>query len=548
MQKSILLLSVFLFSLGLSAQRLKKFSTDRSLYLEELNQYLKGTKADKEKEIEPLILEFSDTWTGFGITDEEAALVIDISNNFLKKRLSAFQDWSNFLKIVSHLKLNEEEKYLALWLGDLKNTSKNERARTLSDYLSTTYLIFYENTLYDNGKVKWKVGSGDYSLQFDGKPIFKFDGIDLWGYFKNDSTRVEGTAGDFDPHRQIFEGNGGYAYFIRTGLSEDSAFVELRNFSINVSKTDFKADSVTLNTKRFLKFPVLGKYEEKLTSSGANGKGTFPRFYSYDQNIFIKDIVPGADFEGGLAIIGSTFYGGGSDSSKANVKFNYEGRELLNFKSDRFLLREDKLESNQVAVKISLKEDSIYHPKVTMRFLPNNRELTIIRDEEGLGRTAFSDSYHNLEMAFGTIKWNLDKPSMDIGNISLGAESTIIFESNNYYRGRRFDQLRGLNDKHVLYKMKEMIDYYGKWSFSNEEVAQFLQMDYRSTHILMMQMSVYGFVRYDLDSKTATFKNKVVDYVNNYELKRDYDVIQFVSKQNGRANAQLSLLDYAMKI
>lgn len=548
MQKSILLVFILCTSFSLSAQKLKKFSSDRNLYIEELNQYLKGTKVDKEKQLEPLILEFTDTWTGFGITDEEAALIIDISNNFLKKRVSNFEEWNNFLKIVTHLKLNEEEKFLALWLGDLKTTSKSERARTISDYLSSTYLIFYENVLFDNGKIKWKIGSGSYLFQFDTKPTFQFDGIDLWGYFKSDSTRIEGTIGNFDPHAQLFSGNGGYAYFIRTGLSEDSAFVELKNFTINVSKTDFKADSVTLTTKRFLRVPVLGRFEEKLTSSGGNGKGTFPRFYTYDQNIFIKDIVPGADFEGGLAIIGSAFYGGGSDSSKASVKFNYEGKELVSFGSDRFLLREDKLESEQVSVKISLKEDSIFHPKVAMRFLPELRELTIIRNEEGLGRTAFSDTYHNLEMAFGTIKWNLDKPSMDIGNISLGAESTVIFESENYYRGRRFDQLRGMNDKHILYKMKEMIDYYGKWSFSNEEVAQFLQMNYQNSHILMMQMSVYGFVRYDLDSKTATFKNKVVDYVNNYELKRDYDVIQFVSNQNGKSNAKLSLLDYAMEI
>ena len=100
----------------------------------------------------------------------------------------------------------------------------------------------------------------------------------------------------------------------------------------------------------------------------------------------------------------------------------------------------------------------------------------------------------------------------------------------------------------MLYKMKDMIDAYGKWTFTNDEVAQFLRMDRRNAHIVMMQMSVYGFVRYDLDTKTATFKDKVVDYVNNFELKRDYDVIQFVSNKTGSANATLSLLDYSMEI
>lgn len=546
--KKALLIFLFLFTTILSAQKLKKFSSDRDQYLNQVRELLKQSKVDKDKLLEPLLLDFTNTWNSGGISDDEAKSIITISNNLLKKRLTRFPDWSNFLNIISHLELNEEEQSLLLWLEDFEKTSKKNKAGSTRNYLSSNYLTFYENVFFDNGKVKWQAGSGDYVLRFEDGPVFDFDGADIWGYFKNDSSRIEGTIGTYDPKSQKFIGNGGVCYFFRAGLGEDTAFVELSDYEINVTKTDFKADSVMLNTLLFLRAPIMGSFEEKLTSSGKGNRATFPRFFSYDQNITIKDIVPGADFEGGIAIIGSKFYGGGSDSSKASVHFNHDGKRIIDFSSDRFLLRTDKLESQDVAVTIKLKEDSIYHPKVTMRFLPEQKQLSIIRNDEGLGRTPFTDSYHNLDMAFGSLTWNLEKSQMEIGNISLGAESSVIFESENYYRGRRFDQLKGMNDKHILYKMKDMIEYYGTWTFTNEQVAHFLKMDLRNAHIVMMQMSVYGFVSYDLDSKTATFKDKVVDYVNNFELKRDYDVIQFVSNKTGEANAKLSLLDYSMDI
>lgn len=549
MRKHLFLLLLLCFSTQIWAQKFKKFSSDREVYVTQLRELLKKADVDKEKEFEPLFLEFTGTWTSAGISDEEAAEIVKISNNFLKKRITRYKDWKKFLKIITHMENNEEEKYLLLWLGSLEKYSKKNPARRTTDYLETTYLTFYDYILFNDGKVQWKIGSGDYTFIFDDGPKFQFDGIDLWGYYKNDSTRIEGTIGVYDPITRTFKGNGGYIYFVRAGLSEDSAFAELRDYEINVTKTSFKADSVTLTTLVFLKEPLLGSFEEKLTSSGGRGNGiaTFPRFQSYREDIAIKDIVPGADFEGGFSVIGSNFYGGGSDSSKATIKFNYEGKEIISSESDRFLLRLDKIVSENVSVKIALKEDSIYHPKITLRYLPESKQISIIRSDEGLGRTPFSDSYHNMDMSFGTINWTLGDPKMTIGNINLGTEASAVFESQNYFRGKRFDQLRGLDNQNVLYKVKAMAEAYDRTTFTDAEVGRFLRMDKKNAHIFMMKLSVYGLVRYDLDNRTGTFKDKVFEYIDNYEEKRDYDVIQFVSSISG-SNATLSLLDYSMEI
>ena len=333
----------------------------------------------------------------------------------------------------------------------------------------------------------------------------------------------------------------------RAGLSRDTASVELQNYTLNVSKTDFEADSVKLTTLIFLKEPMLGKFEERLTSQSGRGS-TFPRFTSYRKDIAIKDIVPGADYWGGFSMIGSKFYGGGTEGGKALLRFNYDGKKVVTAEAERFLLRPDKIQSEQVAVSIHMGEDSIYHPKVTLRYLPENKQLSIIRENEGLGQTPFSDSYHKVDLVFEHLNWKLDEPQMYISNLNLGAETPVIFESKQYYRGQRFSALGGLDTRNPLFKLQDMEKAYGKREFTIAEIAQFLGMSEQNAHIFMMNMSIYGFVKYDLNSREAVLQQKIFDYIHDFRKERDYDVIRFVSNLSEGNNAKLSLLNYDMEI
>jgi len=255
------MLAVLCLSFWASAvfgQRLKKFTPDRETYPSQVREFLKDSDADKDEELEPLLLDFTTVWTSGGISDKEAEEVYKISNNFLKKRINEYEQWNWFLRSLIHIESNEEEKLLLPWLEDLEKLSGDNIARATSDYLRTSYQMFYHYTMYDDGRIVWRLASGDYNFGFDGEPVFTFDGADIWGKYKGDSTRIEGTAGSFYPRRYTIEGNGGYVYFVRAGLSEDSAFAELSNYTINVTKTDFEADSVKLTTLLFLKEPTLG--------------------------------------------------------------------------------------------------------------------------------------------------------------------------------------------------------------------------------------------------------------------------------------------------
>lgn len=547
MNRILLLLSLVMLAGGLSAQKIKKFTAAREAYIKDLEDYLKDIDVDKKEVLEPFLLDFRTVWESGGISDKKADQIYKISNNFTRKRVTGFEPWKHFLGTVMHFEKNEKEELLLPWLEDLEKFSGQKPSRYTEDYLRTMYSTFTEYVLFNDGRVRWRVEGGEYKYDFEGEPVFVFDMADLWGQYKNDSTLIEGTQGVFYPKRYEFIGQGGLVYFTRAGLSEDSANVELDNFKVNVSKTDFEADSVKLTTLIFLKEPTLGRFEEKLTSqSGRNS--TFPRFTSYNKQISIKDIVPGADYTGGFAMLGSRFYGGGTDGSKATLTFKYDGKRMIKGEAQRFLLREDKLESDETEVSIYLKEDSMYHPKVTLRYLPEQKKLTILRKDEGMGYTPFSDSYHNMNIAFEVLTWKIDEPLINMGNMNAGSESPVIFESKQYFRGKRFSDIGGLADRNPLYDLRGMVDAYGKREFHVSEVARYLRMDESNAHIFLMNMSVYGFVQYDLQERKAIFQDKIFEYINNHEKRRDYDVIRFVSTLAQGSNAQLSLLNYDMEI
>lgn len=547
MNRFLFVLSLLFLATGLSAQKIKKITASREAYLKDLGDYLKDMEVEKKEVLEPFLLEFQTVWEGGGISDEEADQIFKISNNFIRKRVNGFEPWRNFLGVVMHFEKNEETGLLLPWLEDLEKFSDQKPARFTEDYLRTMYLTFNEYVLFDDGRVKWRVEGGDYVYSFEGEPVFTFDMADIWGQYKNDSTLIEGTRGIFYPKRYEFIGEGGLVYFTRAGLSEDSARVELSNYKLNVSKTDFEADSVKLTTLIFLKEPLMGRFEEKLTSQSGRG-ATFPRFTSYRKDIVIKDIVPGADYSGGFSMIGSKFYGGGTDGYKARISFKYEGKEAVRAEANRFLLRLDKIESEEVEVSIYLDEDSIYHPKVTLRYLPDQKQLAIIRNTEGLGLTPFSDGYHQMDITFEVLTWKLDEPMMNMGNMNMGAESPVVFESKQYFRGQRFSAISGLAHQSPLYQLRDMAQAYKRRDFNISEVAQFLRMDEQNAHIFMMNMSIYGFVSYNVETREAFFQDKIFEYINNNEKKRDYDVIRFVSNLPQGSNARLSLLNYDLEI
>ncbi|MCR9155274.1 MAG: hypothetical protein NXI09_14290 [Bacteroidetes bacterium] len=544
------LLVLFSFQNPLRAQSIKRFTPEKTTYLRELKDFL-DEENDIEEEVALALASDFDSLFITDYSDEEAEWIFRISNNLLRKRVKRFEDWEHFLRITIYYKNDLPEGEMINFLKDFESLSKRP-AKKISSYLATVYNVMYFNVLYDDGRLKWKVNGEIPNYSFKEGPVFSFPAnSDLVGFYKNDSTIIEGTAGEFRPGEYLFKGTGGTGYFLRAGMPKDSAYVLINNYSFDVTKPDLSIDSVVLHTNFYLDQPVEGNWQEKLTSqSGGSGHATFPRFRSYRTDLYVPYILPHAQFLGGFSIIGDRFYGGGNDSSRATIIFAYKDTVLIKATSRRFWLRKDKVYSEDVEAVIYLgPNDSIYHPKITMRYLPELKQFSLIRKDEGMGSAVFADSYHNLDMLFDIITWEVGSPQMKISSLNMGSTSPVVFESNNYYRGQRFDDLRGMSNAHPLFELRKLSKKLGDTrTFTDKDVAYHLKMDRSDAHRYLMRFAVLGFIDYSVQTREAYLKDKVFEYILNYQGVRDFDVIQFVSRLENGTNATLSLENYAMEV
>lgn len=540
-----LVLSIVLSTLN--AQKIKQFSKTKEGYIADMQVFLKEIENQKDN-WEPLLLEVTDKLNNDLLTPEAFEQVVEVSNNLLRKRVIDFDSWQYFLQSVFIIHENEDPKYALPWLNDLVEFTKKERNGPIAIYLRTVYGGLHNQELYNNGSMRWAASDAIWVFKFDEEPFFEITGADIWGYFKTDSTQIEGTKGVFYPKTLLFKGMGGTAFWVRTGLSADSAFATLSNYTINCEKTGYKADSVLLHSQLYISEPLLGSFEERLSSRSEAQNASFPRFTSYRNDLELKEIYPNVDFVGGLSVIGKKFYGSGTEANKATLVFNYEGKPIVLAKSERILLRQDILTSENTQITIRIDNDSIYHPKSALKYIVPQNQLSLNRDKEGLALSPYSDTYHNMDIFFDVLSWKLSEPQLHLGNLNLGAASSVVFESHDYYRGERMDQLTGLDGRGPLRNIADVVKLYGRRELSLDEMAKGLRMSPEATHRFMLQMSIGGFLSYNQVTQAVVVKDKLYNYILNERGKRDYDVIRFVSGLETGANASISLLNYDMEI
>jgi hypothetical protein len=396
MNRYLLVLLFTVFSLSLMGQRLREFSSEHEVFLTELQGYLEEVS---DKQSEPLYMAFSSSFLSDFSADEQDA-IIEIGNQLLRRRVSDWRSWNCFLLTTLELLELENNNLRLPWMEHFTAYVKDHPNRLTSDYIYTTYLNFSDSLISDTRGIQWMALNGDKVFSFDGKPVFTYTDADLYGFFKDDSTLIELTRITFSPDDMTLHVEGGRVFFNRAGLSRDTAFADLKSAVINADQPGFKADSVTLTNILYLTEPIEGEYEERMSSLGNSRSAVFPRFESYRRDIVLDNIVPEVNFRGGFRMTGNKFFGSGSEDNPSRLTFFYEGNPLVEVYSDRFRLRPDVLGADEAQLSILLKEDSIHHPSIQMRFIVEEKKLNLYRPNDGLSRAPISNTFHNLDMYF----------------------------------------------------------------------------------------------------------------------------------------------------
>ena len=528
---------IFLFSSIISlAQAPKSFSSDATKYISELQAFM---ESNNKKEGQELMASFTPVWSGKFSPDMQQT-VINTSNGMLKKRMKAFPDFKEYINALSAFAMsNQAASNFTGWHKSLEKMLEG-RPRHFTNYVSVMAGLFRENALYSSPSTKWVSSSPSFQIDYDSLPKIVFEKIDLSSKARGDSITIYNTSGVYYPTIDLFYGDGGRVTWERAGTRATDMWADLSNYKINVTKGEYVADSAMFQIKNneFINRPISGKVTDKIIAGANSETRNYPKFDSYDKGINIKNIAKDVNYIGGFSVHGNKIVG-----SDGYLSYKWDEKPFMEIASKSFIIRPERISSENASVTIHFAGDSIYHPGIGMKYMTKEREMTLLFDNVK-SRGPFYDSYHNVDLYVEEVRWKIDDPVITMKMVTGTGESRMVIESSNMFSDPRFMKIQGMSSVNPLYIIKQFAEKYSTRVIYAEDLAKEMRLNVSEVKSLLLFMADYGFVSYDSDEGRALVKDKLYHYLAAKSGKEDYDVIALESVISGKPNASFNLLNF----
>ena len=544
-----------LFSLCVTSifgQQLKKFSMIPAEYFVQMQEFFASTGADSKENLK-LIKDFQKNWDEGLISELQKTDILNTSNALLNKRAKPNPQFINYINTILTIVNNPKgSSVFGAWNKTVNSMIEQKSLLVIDEFNKSIIDLLNENIINQTPTIKWVSDNPSYTLTFDKEPILTFNNINLKCFGKNDSSVIYQTSGTFYPMTSKWTGSKGKITWRRAGLGENSVFANLRDYKIDMRFAGFKADSVMFTNTIYYDKPLLGSLEEKVTADVTYDNASYPVFDSYDKLIFIKEIYPGVDYQGGFTMKGARFLGSGNKEQDAILYMYRKDSLFLTCRSKIYVFRKDMAVGRNTSVAFKLVNDSMFHPGLLFKYNVKLREVTLIRDgdPQSMSPSPYFNTYHKLDMDFEQLTWPLDKNEIKMGTLKGSIINKASFESANYFRESRYNEIQ-LNDEiHPLVFLKRYSDKQGSTTFYVDGLADYMKKDITQVRQLCLTLLYKGFIEYEVESGKIKIKQRTYDYLKARVGKIDYDVIKFDSEHDmvGLENASLNIQNNDLKL
>lgn len=529
-------------------QRLESFTRDNEKFISELSKLFddvrKGSGKDFiEKQFKPLWIEANP----YSLKQQQ--IVFESLDMMLKNKSKVFPEFENYIQALLYFpKSGKSEDDFVQWNTVLaKIIADKKNKKYLPEYLATSATLFESKSFFRNSTLDWKSSTNAYKFIYDSVPCIQFDSFVLKCFSKNDSTVILDTKGTYFLTSDRFVGEKGKVTWTRSGLDPTKTYAEFGSYQIKTKGSSYTIDSVMFYNE-FFDQPLLGQLTDKIIAGKDAESASYPRFESYYKRLKIQNVVKNVDYDGGFTMAGTRLIGSGTVEEPALLTFYRESKPFLIASGLEFDIKPDRVFSPHAAILIKLEEDTIRHPDVILSFDRKSRMLSLTRSEEGISKAPFINTYHNVDMYFEALSWNIDDPLIKMGAAQGSSQHYAAFESNTFFKKKRFESLMGLSSNNPLQEIRAYATSIKSDEFYAKDLAYFHRMSEEQWHAVLIDLNNKGFVEYDLNTHYVKVRPKLYWYVFNNVGKRDYDVIQFSSQVQGGSNAQLSLLNYDLSL
>ena len=523
----------------------KVFSTDPATFLQEMTTFI--VEADK-KEGRPFMEQvFTPIWNGTYYSAAQRARIIEVANYMVKKRFEAFPHFRDYLGAIAAFPSGgRSATEFDAWMQGMDKLVQSGRKQNVVAFIATCANLFKDNTMFSSASTQWRSRSSKFTFEFDSIPKIVFPKSDLVCIAKGDSAVILGTTGTYLPTMELWRGTGGKVTWERAGLKPTATFAEWEKpYEIKMKSAGFEVDSVQFNDPYFER-TLFGKVTDKVLANVEEKNASYPRFESYDRRMKIRDIAEGIDFEGGFTMQGAKLQGYGTKEEPAFMTFYRDKRPFIITRGQFYSIEPERITSDDVSMQLLLDTDSIYHPSVSMRFLKNKKQLSLIKKDEGLGKAPFYDTYHALDMYFETITWKQGDPLLQLGNLQGSTQTKASFESFDYFKEKRYMAMLGIDQVHPLVRLNDFSKQ-NEGRFYAQEFAAFSKMQKEAVIPLLIDMANKGYLQFDPETEWVQATPRLRQHILNSAGKQDYDVLQFNSNSDS-VNATVNLLNYDLAI
>ncbi|MEO8589689.1 MAG: hypothetical protein ABI432_10000 [Flavobacteriales bacterium] len=519
----------------------KPFSSDQALFLQEVTEFL--VTADK-KEGRPFIEEtFTPAWNGTWYSAAQRVRVVEVANFMLKKRFEAFPQFRDYLSAVAAFPNGgRSAAEFDAWMQGMDKLVQNGRKQNVSAFIAMCAGLFKDNTMFNSASTQWRSRSKQFTFAYDSVPKVIFARTDLVCVAKGDSAVILNTSGTYFPTTEIWRGTGGKVTWERAGLKPTATFAEWSgSYEIRMKSAAYVVDTVHFSDPYFER-AITGQLSDKVLANVDEDNASYPQFESFDRRMKIRDIAEGIDFEGGFTMQGAKLQGYGTKEEPAYLTFYRDKRPFIITSGLFFSIEPTRISSDDVTVRIRLDKDSLYHQSVSLRFLKDKKQLSLIKKDEGLSKAPFYDTYHQVDMYFEVLTWKQGDPLLQMGNLQGSTQTKASFESFDYFREKRYMGMLGIDNVHPLVRLNDFSKQNGG-RFYAQEFAVFSRMQKQAVVPLLIDMANKGYLVYDPETEWVEVTPRLRQHILNSAGKQDYDALQFNSSTDDGVNATLNLLN-----
>lgn len=529
---NLVILFLILIHTTILAQQNQVFSGEPATYIEELEEFFRNLPENYESGYE----EFLKAWEEDSLfTEEKQLTIIEFSQLLIGQNIRPYPHYINFLNcMVAFEEFSTSESNYNNWMEGFEEIIRRKKTKVaeIDNVLKFTNILLRNNELYHSSATVWKVSNGNYSISKNKGLHVEFTEVDLICYAKRDSMHLFNTSGKAFPVENTWKGEGGLVTWERGGYDRSDVFALLKDYEINLTKTEYKAQDVVFTNKLYFDEPLTGVLADKVKINTSPENATYPKFDSYTQEFVIPDFYENIDYEGGLSMQGAKLVGTGTREKTAKLHIYRQDTLVLVASSVFFGFRADRLTSQRTSVSIKLDQDSIFHPDLIFTYRVRNKELTLLKSENFTSQGPYFNSYHKVDMNFEQLSWKMDEDVMRFTAPRGAAIGDAYFESVNFFNYDRYINMMMMDNDHPLYQLKTFAQIYRSDEFTDEAYANYLRKPLNQVQQLAMRMAYGGFVFYDLNTGLITLKPRLYDYLKASINDIDYDVIEFSSRVN----------------